>query len=524
MKLWFASMECAGIVEAGGVKNVTLALCKGFSLLKHKVTLFIPVFKSNSYDKIYNLQKKIIDDIEIFHCGKNEVISYDRAFSSEGDFEIIFIKHPSFYEKEDIYTYTEHEQLLNPMHIKGTGHLDTLFMDTLFAKAVFNYAKNLPNAKLADIIHCQDASTALIPSFFKTEERFNNVKSVVTIHNAGPAYHHNFSSIGDAAWYTGFDQDLLASALNDYKVEPFLLAHNSGAYLTTVSDSYAEELVDPSNNDITEGLSGIFSQRGITIKGITNGIDYDRYNPQITEISELPFPFNPEKNQLEGKYKCREYFIEQINNKTLIQDLKIYGSIDESNNYDSSNSLIYLSYHGRITNQKGISVLIESIPAILKNYSNVRFIITGQGQLSFEKKLIELSESYKGKLVFLNGYNKVYARLTNAIADFMVLPSFFEPCGLEDFISQIFGTLPIANKTGGLNKILDKKTGFLYLENTPLSFIAKVSEVISIKINAPKKIDSMIKAAALYVRKNYLWRNVVEKKYLTFFKEILKKS
>ena len=148
----------------------------------------------------------------------------------------------------------------------------------------------------------------------------------------------------------------------------------------------------------------------------------------------------------------------------------------------------------------------------------------GQGQLSLEKELIEITNKYKDKVVFLNGYNRTYARLTNAVADFIVLPSFFEPCGLEDFISQIFGTIPIANKTGGLNKIVDYQTGFLYSNNEPVSFVAKLSEVIAMKIHNPKKINSMIKNAAVYVHKNYLWKNVIKSKYLPFFYEILKKS
>lgn len=521
MKLWFVSMECAGIIEAGGVKNVTLALCKEFSLLKHKVTLFLPIFKSTNYDKLFNIQENVFQNIEISHCGKTEFVSYDKAICSEGNFEVILIKHPAFYEKEDVYTYTEHEQLLNSQHVKGCGHSDSLFMNSLFAKAIYNYALLLENG-LPDIIHCQDASTALIPAYFKSNTLFNKVKTVVTIHNAGPAYHHSFSSIGEAAWYTGFDQDLLVGSLNNCKVEPFLLALNSGAKLSTVSEEYAKELVDVSFHNETEGLSSIFSSREVSIKGITNGIDYDRYNPQCKEISDLPFEFNPEKNDLEGKYLCRQFFLNEINSKKSFQDMKIFGSLKNEN--ESNENLIYISYHGRITNQKGISILIQSIPAILNNYKNVRFIVMGQGQLSLENDLVEITNKYKDKVVFLNGYNRTYARLTNAVADFIVLPSFFEPCGLEDFISQIFGTIPIANKTGGLNKIVDYQTGFLYSNNEPVSFVAKLSEVIAMKIHNPKKINSMIKNAAVYVHKNYLWKNVIKSKYLPFFYEILEKS
>ena len=122
-----------------------------------------------------------------------------------------------------------------------------------------------------------------------TFDNYSSTKSVVTIHNAGPAYHHNFSSIGEAAWYTNLPTDLLSGSLNNYKVEPFLIASSCGAYLSTVSVEYANELKNPKYFEQTEGLSQIFYNRNIQIKGITNGIEFDRYNPQKKECSHLPF-------------------------------------------------------------------------------------------------------------------------------------------------------------------------------------------------------------------------------------------
>ena len=146
----------------------------------------------------------------------------------------------------------------NPEFIKGHGHKDSLFMNTIFAKAVCEYGKFVASSDLPSIIHCQDASTAIIPAFVNQNPIYSATKSVVTIHNAGPAYHHNFSSIGEAAWYTNLPTDLLSGSLNNYKVEPFLIAASCGAYLTTVSTEYANELKNPIYSEQTEGLSQIF--------------------------------------------------------------------------------------------------------------------------------------------------------------------------------------------------------------------------------------------------------------------------
>lgn len=521
MNIWICSMECAGIIEAGGVKNVTFSLCKEFAALGHEVTLFIPVFKTNSWDYISDLKKDFIKNVVIKHCGKEETISYSKAVFKDEKFNIIFINHPAFEEKEAVYTYTANEQKKNPEFVKGMGHKDTLFLDSLYSKAVATYGEYAAKEELPDIMHCQDASTALVPVYIRFMAEFHKTVSVITIHNAGPAYHHNYSSIGEAAWFTDLSEVILSGALNGTKVEPYLLASNAGAFITTVSENYAMELKDPFNKDETEGLAPIFFSRSTKITGITNGIDFERYDPSDVKVSNLPYAFNPETGDLEGKYKCREYFFEEIlKNKEYECELPVYGEI-ECTDYKKN---IFIVYHGRITTQKGLSVLIESIPVILNNFDNVYFLIAGQGEISLEEQLKVLCTAQKGRVVFINGYEKSLARLTNAVGDFIVLPSFFEPCGLEDFISQIYGTLPVAHKTGGLNKILNNQTGFLYKKNTSASLTAKLSEVITIKKYCPEKIDQIISFASKYVRENYLWSKVISDKYIPFFNEILKKN
>jgi starch synthase len=510
-------MECAGIAEAGGVKNVTFSLCKEFSELGNDVTLFMPVYKCTSYELIKDLKKNAIKNVIIHHCGKEEKVSYSTGKCIDGDFSIVFINHPSFSQKEDVYTYTQNEQKNNPENVKGTGHKDTLFMDSLFAKGVAEYCRYVEKADKPNIVHCQDASTSLIPVFLKNHNLLPEAKTVVTIHNAGPAYHHNYSDMNEARYYTELGDEELLNATVFGRVEPFLLAYNAGAALTTVSEQYAEELVNPELADATEGLSAVFAERKIKVTGITNGIDYERYNPENTEISKLPYAFNPEKNILDGKYQCRESLLEMLDSGCRLEGISQYGSIE------GGEKCVYISYHGRLTTQKGLSVLIEAVPYILGNFDNVRFIITGQGELALEEVFKLLAEEYKGKLVFLNGYNKEIARLTTVAGDFIVLPSFFEPCGLEDFIAQIYGTIPVAHRTGGLNKIIDGKTGFLYEVNNCGSLVAKLSEVTAIKNCNPKIIERMIKDAAVYVHKNYMWNHVVKEKYLVFFEALLKK-
>ena len=521
MKLWIVSMECAGIAEAGGVKNVTFSLCNEFSKLNHKTTLFIPVFKCNTWENIANLEKDVLS-ANIDLCGEEQTVTFSKGSYEGSDFNIVFVNHQCFAEKEGVYTYTEHEEELDCCHKKGSGHEDMLFKDILFQKAVVAYGLLQHKGDLPDIIHCQDASTATLPALLAKEKKLSKIKTVVTIHNCGPAYHHNFSSIGEAAWYTDLPVALLRKSLNHHMVEPFLLAAESGAHITTVSEVYAEEITDPENDELTDGLAPIFAERGIKITGITNGFDFDRYNPEDKNISLLPFEFNPEKRDLEGKWKCRKFFIQNIINTDNYNStgVKKIGKLECSSDFSKE---IYIAYHGRFASQKGLNVLATAVPVILDNFSYVRFIFMGQGEVELENTITELTKRYPGKITYLNGYNRSIARMVCAVNDFIVLPSYFEPCGLEDFIAQSYGTLPVAHKTGGLNKIIEEKSGFLYPRNTTDCLVAKLCEVIMLKKLKPAEITKMIKNAATYIHKEYLWKTVVQKKYLPFFKEILKK-
>lgn len=512
MNIWIASMECAGIAEAGGVKNVTQSLCKTLQSLSHNTTLFIPFYKCTNADNVlFEDEMPLASSVRI--CDQEAAFIYKRAISLDGNYNIVFIMHEAFSEKEAVYTYTSNEEAQNPLHKKGTGHKDTLFMNTLFAKAVAKYVNYLTPEKKPKIIHCQDASTAMIPLFLENK----NIRTVVSIHNAGPAYHHYYANSGEASWYCDIISEAFDGCLNYDKVEPFLVAYKYGAKLATVSEVYAEELSNPFFDKLTENLSSIFFSKGIKITGITNGIDFDRYDPRDTNVSGLPYSFNPKIMDLKGKIKCREYFLDKVN--TPIQGenglIKVFGSIEK----ELPPNAIFIGYHGRFASQKGIDVLISSISPILQTFDNVYFISMGQGETELEEKMIDKCREHPGKVLFLNGYEKTLARLTTVSSDFMAFPSFYEPCGLEDFIANIYASLPVAHRTGGLNKIINKKTGYTYAPNTSENLVAALTLAITTKMENPSKISKMIVNGFDNVGINYQWNNVIKNKYLPLYEE-----
>ena len=528
MNVWVVSREYAGIAEAGGVKNVSRSLSESLAALGHKVTLFIPLYGCTDLSPVADYRCFWHTPVTVHVSGRAYTVAF--CHGNSGEVEIVFVSAPFFYEKKAVYTYTKNEELEDSSHKQGSGHEDALFMNTVFQKAVIAYGETCTENEAPSIIHCQDATAAMVPTFMsyrmqvnkQSQAFFSKTKCVVTIHNAGPGYHHSFPSLSVAQWYTELPAYILQQGMNGGQVEPFLLA-SKNASITTVSPQYAKEILSGTTD--TAGLSEAFAKSGTSIEGITNGIDVGRYNPADTSASLLPYSFNPELKDQKGKMKCREAFLKEYASKGgrghYSNEVERFGYIDDKNDTDTSK--VYIAYHGRVVAQKGISVLAKAAGMILSKKLPVCFVLIGQGQPELENELIDLTVNYPGKCVYFRGYDRFLSRLCVAIADFAVFPSHFEPCGLEDLTAQIFGTLPVAHATGGLCKIQDDETGFLYEGNTPEHLAELLEPLIRLASCDRDLFSAMTAYTACYARETGSWENVA-KKYESLYKSILKKN
>ena len=522
MKIWVVSREYAGIAEAGGVKNVATSLCETLLQLGHDVSLFIPFYGCTDAGNFQQYVENWIPPIQVNVAGQDTTVTFNAA--KNNGLKILFICNPAFAEKKAVYCYTEEEERLNPNHRKGQGHEDALYLDVLFQKAVSALSLGAPNHVAPDIIHCQDASGALIPSFIdlysnlheKSREFWKDTKSVVTIHNAGPGYLHRFHDYNYAKFLTGLsDQELMLGQINGCVV-PFLLASNH-AQLTAVSPEYAREILEEKVD--TAGLGRVLRERGKTIVGITNGIDWNHYNPTDTSVSKLPFAYDPIRGDLEGKYRTRQLFLKETagSQHCSIPGIRKFGFLEENEN----SSTTYFVYHGRVVQQKGIDVLSRSARRLLEEGANLRFIFMGQGDRNLEEQLKAISQDFPGKAVYFQGYDRPLSRISIASADFSIFPSLYEPCGLEDYIAQIYGTLPIAHATGGLKKIIDDETGYLYSPDTDEKLYQSISSLMKIHNACPEIFRTMISYACRYVQQKYSWKSVVQDSYVALYRELL---
>lgn len=526
MNIWVVSREYAGIAEAGGVKNVSCSLSESLAKAGHNVTAFIPLYGCTDLSKVENFSCVFHNPVTVTLCGKKTIVSFSSGKMNGVNF--VFIGNKAFSEKMAVYTYTREEEASNSNHRHGTGHEDAMYLDTLFQKTVAAYGKTCLQEEAPDIIHGQDASSALVPVFLEhlrsTDKPmslfYKNTKCVVTIHNAGPGYHHQFNSIEEATYYTSIPQSFFEHSLNGQCAEPFLASAFFNSSITTVSPEYACEILEGRTE--TAGLTEGFLRLKTNITGITNGIDACRYEPSRTDISLLPYAFCPEKKDFDGKKRCLEYLLknyaaQESSSLQKIKNVEQYGYIDSSNILED----VFIAFHGRLVTQKGIEVLAKAADMLLQKDVSVKFIFIGQGQPELEKELLHVSLKYEGKCVFFRGYDKALSRLCMASCDFAVFPSYFEPCGLEDFIAQLYGTLPVAHATGGLCKIISGETGFLYKNNTPAELSDMLYSLSKIMNRAGKDIFfNMMSYASSYVRLNYSWEKVTEK-YIQLYNSLL---
>lgn len=506
--VWLVTREYAGIAEAGGVKNVSCSLAEGLVRAGRAVTVFIPKYGFVKQESTFLGTVDIIVGTASYQVDFSECMLHG--------VRVVFIGSAIFFEKRAVYTYTDADVAEIPGAARGKGHFDVNEMNMVFQKAVCHFSEQ--TGSVPDIIHCQDAHTAFLPALAP----HGTTGFIVTIHNAGPGYRQSIPGLSRAAALTGLDESVLSPGLLNGFVEPFLVAAGFST-LTTVSPWYAEELRSASFNGFTEGLSGEIERKNIPILGITNGIDWSRYNPSDIAVSLLPFPFDPASGDLEGKYATRDTFISMLPHLDETPDITCFGTIE------SAPDAVYYSYHGRIAWQKGLDVLEKAARVVLAHSDNARFIILGQGDPTLESLLIGMSVRYPGRFVYIRGYERSLARMAVAVSDFLVLPSAFEPCGLEDYIAQIFGTIPVAHAVGGLQKITNGKNGFLYgthESNEPARLASLLLELAEPLANSRGKgmrsvsaYLEMIRFAARHVRDECNWDRIIRDSWIPLYEK-----
>lgn len=527
--IWMLTREYEGLAGAGGVKDVARQLAEAIARSGRQVSVVLPLYGFMDVSRLgitpFNMAFEIdmpyvdVDRREYVRVFRQEVhiSGHGHPKGTAGRIAIYLLDAQRFLEKKSVYTYTAEEEALNPFHRQGSGHYDYFAMNVLLQKASLALMMRLEERP--DIIHCHDGHTALLPAMIRETEGyrhfFENSGVVVTIHNAGLGYHQEVGDLPFAEKITGLPGSIIEENLLDGRFDPFLAA-SKYSVMNTVSENYARELRETDDDALTGWLGHRLLARGVVLKGVTNGINPEAFNPGKPKALGLAAGFSLRDGRLGGKKKCREAFI-----KKLTQGK--FSTAAQTGYLTPSSTNPLFTFVGRLSTQKGVDKLLGSLESLLPLDPDFQIIIMGCGARDIETSLIKLATSgdNRGRVCLLLGYDPEIANQVYAAGDFFLIPSQYEPCGLTDYIAQLFGNLPIVHHVGGLVKVEDGVTGFAYREHTTAALMGAMQKALSIFRSFPQQITAMQKAAVENIYTNYTWDRVLTR-YLSLYQDALK--
>jgi len=506
--IWMVAREYGELAGAGGVKDVVRQLALALGRSGRALRVVLPAYGFISLEKagFADIGLEFDLDMDYPQESRRERV---RVWCLRGAVDVYLLDSPRFREKLGVYTYTKDEEDRAAGKHYGAGHYDYFAMNVLLQKGALALMIHL--GERPDVIHCHDGHTALIPAMTREIEGwrhyFAKSSCLVTIHNAGIGYHQEVADLSFAQAITSLPKRVIAANLLNGAFDPFLAASAYGP-LNTVSENYARELQESWADEATGWLGHELKARGVTIAGVTNGIDPDDFDPQRPEKLGLAAPFSPlEPSQkfLQGKRRCRRALLEEITTGRR-RGIRRDGSLS----LDFSGPLF--TFVGRLTGQKGVDILSVSLKKILPKEGNFQILILGSGEEAIEGDLVRLARSkrWAGRISLLRGYDPLLANKVYAAGDFFLIPSRYEPCGLTDFMAQLMGNLPIVHAVGGLVKVVDGETGFTYRGAEPKQLMAAMVRALRLYEEEPERLYVMRKAAVELIKRRYTWDRVKE--------------
>ena len=469
-KIAFIASEMTPFVKTGGMGDVVgslpIALTKNGNI---KVCAVLPLYPHVKYTQM-GLRK--ITENNCVQMGNCQEFFSVHCSDFIPNVRTYFIEFNKYFARAGVYS--------DPR--TGQGYEDNGYRYAFFNRAALQVLKDV--GFCPDIVHLHDWQTGIIPYYIKKDNDpfFARTKSLLTIHNL--PYQGRFSAdlvpYAKIAW-----EDFHQNAFEDYGCVNFLKAGIRFAdKLNTVSPNYAREILTPA---FGAGLDFLLRERQKDLSGILNGINTDLWNP--TKDLIIPQNYTLETFS-EGK---------QENKKELCAHFNL-----------ASHKKPIFSMSVRLAEQKGIKILSECIEPIL-NTMECQFAIMGQGEHWAQNYFASLPAKYPGKIGVKIGFEPDVEHLMDAGGDFSLVPSLYEPCGLKQMVSQVYGALPIVRSTGGLedtvvnyNEYYGVGTGFKFFDISSSALYNTIGWANATYYDRPEHIKTMRSWA---MRQNYSWNN-----------------
>jgi starch synthase len=429
MRILMAASECVPFVKTGGLGDVLGALPKALVKLGHQVAVILPRHGAVRLDHprvaIPSLSVRLGPNLRFVTILEGPTLGGVRTF---------FVEYPEFYDRWEVYG----------------DYWDNAGRFAFFCRAVLEAAKHVFPP---DVLHGHDWQTALIPVLKKTEYSFDWAYSrtavLLTLHNLGYQGVFDKSAMdGIGLSWDLFRMDRLEQHDRVNFLKGGILYADS---LTTVSRKYAEEIQTP---EYGFGLDGVIRARAGALRGILNGVDYAEWNPAGDR--HIAAHYTPE--DLSGKRECKRD-LERIFDLPEQPDRPIIGIVS------------------RFVAQKGFDLIAQVAYDIAAE--DLQMVALGTGERQYEELFLALERHFPDKVRVRIAYDNALAHKIEAGADMFLMPSRYEPCGLNQIYSLKYGTVPIVRATGGLDDTIDAETGFKFVHYDGTGLLWAVREALA---------------------------------------------
>ncbi len=484
LKIVHIASEIAPFSKTGGLADVVRSLPKAIKRLGHEVIVITPLYGRVIDKKEYDL-KLIFKNVKVYLNSKEAIrINYWKGYSMEG-LPVYFIENKKYFSKRKT--------------LYGSTHENARFL--IFDVAALKLISLIKFE--ADIVHCHDRQTGLIPFYLKTDFRYSKTlrkaKTIFTIHNL-------VFQMGKNWWEVPLDKKDYGRKRIPHIADPDIEYINfakrailSADMISTVSEQYREEIM---TKKFGQDLHRILKNRKDRLFGIVNGIDYNAYNPQ---------------NDF-GVFKNYDY--KKVHRKKLNKEY-----LQKKFGLAVNKEVPLLCATSRVTFQKGFELIFKVLDHLLR--IDLQIIIMGDGDKKYISQLKKYQKKYPQKIVWLPFLkNQKYETLVYAGSDFFLLPSHHEPCGINQLIAMRYGCVPIVRKVGGLydtvenfDPVKKRGTGFSFNKFDPISLYGAIVRALETRKYKNAWRDIMVRA----MRESNSWE-IPAKKYVALYKEAIKNN
>jgi len=483
VKILLLSSEVAGIIKSGGLADVAKALPIELNKQGHDVKVVLPCY---SIIKGWNELPVIFEGVlNQNHPDIKLHIPYKiRTMTINGTVEVWLIDCPQYYERTSLYGDN------------NEAYWDNGYRYAFFTAAAIEASKHLDFR--FDILHCNDWHTGLGPMLLRIKHKgdpfFEKARSVITIHNGAFQGVFNREQISILPEIRDIYNDKVSqgSYINYLKCGVFYADK-----INTVSPGYARELTSYIGG---HGMTQNYIDRQMDLSGIINGCDYSDWDPATDQLLRIRYDINSLDQKILGKYLLQRKLGFEMG------DTPMYGMV------------------ARLTDQKGVGLILPILDRFLMH--KVQVIIEGTGDPALQKQMQEIANRHPGKMAFKSVYDNMLAHQIEAASDFFIMPSIFEPCGLNQIYSLAYGTLPIVRAVGGLQDTvinyddnIDNGNGFIFRDPNPEELLSCLRRTLILYLENPNEMRR-IKMNAMKVRFNWSDSCV---KYVELYKSALQK-